>query len=165
MPQDTGLANGAYCGSLLQCDFGEAGQAKRVNIVDVAAGRKAQVRPVVLSSPKRLRNVGSHRAGVSLDELKALAPEITEDYVKIFVRADRPLPGLAEQVREIVPNAVDIVVERPTEEEKDGRPEMHRMSAQELFAAYHEAAYTRPPEPALLALFNRLYEEASGAPS
>jgi exonuclease SbcD len=164
MPQDTGLANGAYCGSLLQCDFGEAGQAKRVNIVDIAPGRRADVRPVTLSSLKRLRNVGSHKAGVTLDELKALAPQIDEDYVKVFVKVDRPLPGLAEQVREIVPNAVDIVVERATDEATSDRPEIHRLSAQELFTAYHQSAFTRPPDPALLALFNRLYEEATGAP-
>jgi exonuclease SbcD len=164
MPQDTGLANGSYSGSLLQCDFGEAGQAKRVNIVEVAPGRKANVRPIPLSSPKRLRNVGSSKAGVTLSELQILAPEISEDYVKVFVKVDRPLPGLAEQVREIVPNAVDIVVERTEDEAKESGPSLQRMPAEELFTAYHEAAYTKPPEPRLLALFNRLHEEATNAP-
>ena len=163
MPQDTGLANGAYSGSLLQCDFGEAGQTKRVNVVDIAPGRKAKVREVPLSSPKRLRNVGSHKEGVTLDELKTLAGEVTEDYVKVFVKVDRPLPGLAEQVREIVPNAVDIVVERTDEEAEDTGPAVQRMSAQELFTAYHQGTYGSEPAPALLALFNRLYEESSNA--
>ncbi len=163
MPQDTGLANGAYSGSLLQCDFGEAGQAKRVNVVDAAPGRKASVREVPLSSPKRLRNLGSHKEGVTLAELKKLAPDVTEDYVKVFLKVDRPLPGLAEQVREIVPNAVDIVVERTDEEADDAGPPVQRMSAQELFTAYHQGAYGSEPAPALLALFNRLHEEATGA--
>lgn len=162
MPQDTGLANGSYSGSLLQLDFGEAGQTKRVNVVDVAPGRKAKVREVPLTSPKRLRNVGSHKEGVTLDELKTLAPGITEDYVKVFLKVDRPLPGLAEQVREIVPNAVDIVVERTHDEAEDAGPPVQKMSAQELFTAYHQGAYGSEPAPALLALFNRLYEEASG---
>jgi len=163
MPQDTGLANGAYSGSLLQLDFGEAGQTKRVNVVEVAPGRKAKVREVPLTSPKRLRNVGSHKAGVTLDELKALAPEVTEDYVKVFVKVDRPLPGLAEQVREFIPKAVDIVVERTDEEAEETAPAVQQMSAQELFTEYHQGTYGSGPAPALMALFNRLYEEASGA--
>ncbi len=161
MPQDTGLANGSYSGSLLQLDFGEAGQTKRVNVVDIAPGRKAKVREVPLTTPKRLRNVGSHKEGVTLDELKTLAPEVTEDYVKVFVKVDRPLPGLAEQVREIVPNAVDIVVERTDEEAEDTGPAVQQMSAQELFTTYHQGTYGSEPAPVLLALFNRLYEEAS----
>ncbi len=162
MPQDTGLANGSYSGSLLQCDFGEAGQTKRVNVVDIAPGRKARVREVPLTSPKRLRNVGRHNEGVTLDELKALAADVTEDYVKVFVRVDRPLPGLAEQVREIVPNAVDIVVERTDEDAEEARAAVQKMSPQELFTAYHQGTYGSEPAPALLALFNRLHEEISG---
>ncbi len=162
MPQGTGLANGSYSGSLLQCDFGEAGQTKRVNVVDIAPGRKARVREVPLTSPKRLRNVGRHNEGVTLDELKALAADVTEDYVKVFVRVDRPLPGLAEQVREIVPNAVDIVVERTDEDAEEARAAVQKMSPQELFTAYHQGTYGSEPAPALLALFNRLHEEISG---
>ena len=162
MPQGTGLANGSYSGSLLQCDFGEAGQTKRVNVVDIAPGRKARVREVPLTSPKRLRNVGRHSEGVTLDELKALAADVTEDYVKVFVRVDRPLPGLAEQVREIVPNAVDIVVERTDEDAEEARAAVQKMSPQELFTAYHQGTYGSEPAPALLALFNRLHEEING---
>jgi len=123
----------------------------------------AKVREVPLTSPKRLRNVGSHKAGVTLDELKALAPEVTEDYVKVFVKVDRPLPGLAEQVRELIPKAVDIVVERTDEEAEETAPAVQQMSAQELFTEYHQGTYGSGPAPALMALFNRLYEEASGA--
>ena len=79
----------------MECELGGDGQTKRGHNVEMAPGRKAKVREVPLTTPKRLRNVGSHKEGVTLDELKKLAPDVTEDYVKVFVKVDRPLPGLA----------------------------------------------------------------------
>ncbi len=160
------LTNAQYSGSLLQCDFGEAGQKKRVNIVEASARKRAKVEAVELSAIRQLRNIGSHRSGVTLDELGRAAEGVSPlDYVKVWVKVDRPLPGLAEQVRDILPNAVDVVVERTAD---DARAEPERtagMSPADLFAAYHRAAHNdAAPAPELMALFNRLYEEASGAP-
>ncbi|HUF54400.1 MAG TPA: exonuclease SbcCD subunit D [Dehalococcoidia bacterium] len=157
------LANGFYSGSLLRCDFGEANHRKGVRIIDVTATTRAKDNFIKLSSPKRLRNVGSHKEGATLDELKTIAGGISEDYVKVFIKVDRPLPGLAEEVREIVPNAVDIVVQRTDIDAQDEGPQIQRMSAQELFAAYHEGTYGSAPAAPLLALFSQLYEEASVA--
>ena len=54
-----------YAGSLLELDFGEAGEHKRVVIVDVEPGRPAKVRSVPLSAGRRLvrrdRNVARSR--------------------------------------------------------------------------------------------------------
>jgi exonuclease SbcD len=164
MPQEAVLANSYYSGSLLQCDFGEAGQAKRVNIIDVAPGRKAKVSHVPLKSIRQLRNIGSAKQGVSLDEIAALKDEMADAYLKVWVKVDRPLPGLAAQVREMLPNAVDVVVERPAEDQPDA-PRLEGMSPGELFAAYYRMRHNdaAPPEE-LIALFNRLHEEAIGAP-
>jgi len=164
MPQQEILANAYYCGSLLQLDFGEAGQKKGVYIADVRPRRTAGVRFVELTSPRQLRNLGSHKAGLSLEELKALAPDAGDDYVKVFVKVDRPLPGLAEQVREILPNAVDIVVERPEQEAADEGPRLEGMTPAELFSTYYRAAFEGEPREEMLTLFNRLYEEVAGAP-
>lgn len=165
MPQEAVLANAYYSGSLLQCDFGEAGQAKRVNIIDVAPGRKANVTHVPLKSIRQLRNIGSAKQGVTLDEIAALKNEMADAYLKVWVKVDRPLPGLAQQVREMLPNAVDIVVERPAEDRPDA-PRLEGMSPGELFAAYYRVRHgdSAPPEQ-LSALFNRLHEEATGAPN
>lgn len=164
MPQEFALANAYYCGSLLQCDFGEAGQTKAVNIVEVAPGRKAKVTPVPLTAPKRLYNIGSHKGGVTLDELREMAPPVADGYAKVFVKVDRPLPGLAEQVREIVPDAVDIVVERMDLTPEEAGPVLEGMSPEAMFTAYHEGTFGSAPRPELLALFNQLYEETAGAP-
>ncbi len=163
MPQDVGLSNARYCGSLLQCDFGEAGQRKGVNIIDVAPGRKAKVTFAPLASIRHLRNIGTHKAGVTLDEIAALAGEVDDAYLKVFVKIDRPLPGLAEQVRELLPNAVDIVVERADEKPDDDGRELQHLSAPELFSTYYHDTHNSEPRTELLALFNRLDEEVTSA--
>lgn len=161
MPQEFALANAYYCGSLLQCDFGEAGQAKRVNIVDVKPGDKAKVEPVALTSIRQLRNVGSHTEGLTLDQVKAQADGVGDAYLKVFLKADAPVPGLAERVRELLPNAVDIVVQRHEAEGDHAHEHLGRMSPAELFTAYYRDAHGAEPRAELMAYFNRLHEEVT----
>jgi exonuclease SbcD len=163
-PQDVGLSNAQYCGSLLKCDFGEAIHKKGVNIVDVAPGRKAKVTFAPLTSIRGLRNIGTARAGKTLDEIRALAGDVGDAYLKVFVKVDQPLPGLAEQVRELLPNAVDIVVERTDEKPQDDGRELQHLSAAELFTTYYRQIYAEAePRAELMALFNRLHEEVTSA--
>lgn len=165
MPQEAVLANAYYSGSLLQCDFGEAGQAKRVNIIEARPGRKAQVSHAELKSIRQLRNIGSAKEGVTLDEVRAMAGEMGDAYLKVWVKVDRPFPGLAEQVRELLPNAVDIVVQRQAAAEGAGEPAgLERMSHPELFTEYYRRQHNESePAPELMTLFNSLLEEATGA--
>jgi exonuclease SbcD len=154
------LTNAQYSGSLLQCDFGEAGQKKRVNVIDAVPGRKTKVESVELKSIRQLVNVGSRNAGVTLDELRSMKLPDPDTYAKVFVKVDRPLPGLNEQVRELVPNAVDVVVQQ-TLDDTGPEPIPQGLSPAEHFTAYYRSQYQNDPEPALIGLFNRLYEEAT----
>jgi exonuclease SbcD len=163
MPQDFPLANAYYCGSLLQCDFGEAGQKKRVNIVDVKPGSKAKVEHVPLTSIKQLRNVGTHEEGVTLAEIKAIAADIGEDYLKVFLKLDAPVPGLAEQVHDLLPNAVDIIIQRKESEEAEHDVDLSRESPTELFGTYYRAAHGSDPPKELMTLFSTLHEEVTAA--
>jgi exonuclease SbcD len=164
-PKAFALANAYYSGSLLQCDFGEAGQQKRVNVVDVSPGAKPKVQPIALSSIRQLRNLGSADRPLSLDALRTEAGDVSpSDYLKVFVQVDRPVPGLAQEVRDILPNAVDIVVDHT--EREDGRQgiDLGRYTPSDLFAAYYRDLHSdaEPPDD-LMSLFNRLYEEVTGA--
>ncbi len=160
MPQDDALLRACYSGSLLQLDFGEAGQQKRVNIVEAHPGRPASVRAVPLTSIRNLRNLGSAKEGLTLEQLKGLADEVGDDYLKVWLKVDRPLPGLAAQVRDILPNAVDIVVER-SEREVERHTDLQRLTPAQMFAAYYHGLHQNdPPEP-LMALFGRLHQEAT----
>jgi exonuclease SbcD len=161
--QDVGLSNAHYCGSLLKCDFGEAIHKKSVNIVDVAPGRNAKVTSVPLTSIRELRNIGTAKKGVALDEIAALASDVGDAYLKVFVQVDRPLHGLAEPVGELLPNPVHNEVERTDAKPEDDGRELERLTAPELFATYYRDHHQSEPRQELMALFNRLHEEVTSA--
>jgi DNA repair exonuclease SbcCD nuclease subunit len=147
-PQAFELANAHYSGSLLQCDFGESGQQKRVNIVDVRPGGKAKVEAVPLTSIRQLRNLGSHKEGLTLDQIRDAAADVGDAYVKVFVKADRPVPGLAQEVRDLLPNAVDIVVEEAPREGEEPEAGIGHQTPVELFAAYYGDLHSGAEPPA-----------------
>lgn len=86
-----------YCGSPLQMDFGEKGQRKQVNIVEVAAGTPGKVTEVELSSGIPLiRLEGSVEAVVA-------AAEAIDGPSWIQAMIDEPQrAGLADEVRDQV---------------------------------------------------------------
>lgn len=124
-----------YCGSPLQLDFGEQADAKSVTLVDASPGVPAKVREVALRSGRRLRTLSG-----TLDELAELAGTTGDDWLRIRVRAQAE-PGLADQVREWFPAAVDVQLVRDVDPDADpgGAPrDAGRLggSPVELFQAY-----------------------------
>ena len=86
-------ANAHYCGSLLQCDFGEAGQEKRVNIVDVTPGRKAKVEHVPLQLDQAAHEHRLPQGGRHPRRDRRRSDRIAGDaYVKVFLKVDAPGP-------------------------------------------------------------------------
>jgi exonuclease SbcD len=143
-----------YAGSLLQLDFGEREQSKSVLLVDVHPSLPAHVQPVPLSAGKELRDVSG-----SLAELQSLADDAGDAFLRVFVRADGAVANLAEQVRAILPNAVDVRCIRPGEPAQEKQRELLAMGPDELFATFHQQARGHQAPEAVLALFRRLYEE------
>jgi DNA repair protein SbcD/Mre11 len=119
-----------YCGSPLQLDFGETANDPVVNVVDVAPGRPAAVRPVALTAGRRLRTLRGTLAQV-LD-----APP-TDAYLRVVL--DEPArAGLADEVRERVPGVVEVVLAPRDGGTADRRsdPDRLRRSPHDLFAEY-----------------------------
>jgi exonuclease SbcD len=119
-----------YCGSPLQLDFGETANDPVVNVVDVAPGRPAAVRPVALTAGRRLRTLQGTLAQV-LD-----APP-TDAYLRVVL--DEPArAGLADEVRERVPGVVEVVLAPRDGATADRRsdPDRLRRSPHDLFAEY-----------------------------
>jgi exonuclease SbcD len=143
-----------YSGSPMALDFGEAGQRKVVVVVDAAPGTPARVAEVPLSSGRPLVV-----AKGTLAELRTL--EVADDaFVRVHV-CERLRVGLADEVRALFPNVVDVVLETP-----DGRGQGERAaesrterSAHALFTAYLNE--NDVDDPALVALFDELYDEAT----
>ncbi len=146
----------AYSGSLIELDFGERQQEKRVILVEANPGAPPRLESIPLRSGRALRDVEG-----TFDEVLALASEIGDAYLRVRIKTDGPQPSLADRVREALPLAVDVrlALTRPTS--TDSAPAATpSLSPVELFERFHARRYDAPPTPDVLALFRRLHEEA-----
>ena len=99
----------------------------------------------------------------TLSELESLAGSVGSDYLRVAVVTEGPVPGLAEQVRELLPNAVEVTLDYPrVAAGKDGHGSSTALPPGELFARFYERKNGSPPAPELARLFHDLYEEAHG---
>src|SRR5439155_25267281 len=101
-----------YSGSPLQLDFGEVDQAKRVVLVEARAGRAVEVHNIPLTSGRKLLDVQG-----TLDELQARAESLRGAYLRVTLNVPAPAPGLANRVKEILPDALEVRLEYPPLEE------------------------------------------------
>ncbi len=146
-----------YAGSLLQLDFGEAGEDKRVVIVDVEPGRPAAVRSVPLAAGRRLV-----QAAGRWDELAARA-DLADSFLDLTVHTDGPDPGLGDRAQQAFPHLVKVRAEYPRA--ADERPARAGRPWAELYGEYHAAAHGGPPAEELAAAFRSVLEEVEAAPA
>ncbi|MEX2372937.1 MAG: exonuclease SbcCD subunit D C-terminal domain-containing protein, partial [Dehalococcoidia bacterium] len=146
----------AYSGSLLQLDFGEREQKKVVRVVDLAPGRPAKHRPVELASGRRLAEVRG-----TLEQVVAQGERLGDAFIRAVVRLDAPQPGLAQRVRDALPNCVDVRVETTGPVEEREAAGLATLTPQDLFVRYYEQQHGAAPKPELLALFREVLEEAT----
>lgn len=92
-----------YAGSLIQVDFGEVGEEKGFNLIEVETGRPAKVQFQPLTCHKPLKRVECHID--HLDEYLESHRDY-EGYLKFAIAADTPPIGLADRVRKVCPQAV-----------------------------------------------------------
>ena len=141
-----------YCGSLLQLDFGEAGQEKSVCIVDVTTGMKpAQVRCVPLTSGRTLMKVIG-----TLDEIVARAGDFGDAILDVSVTTEGPSPGLADEVRALLPNA--LYVRAAWEREAVAASTREGKALPELYSDYYQERHAAPPSPELVHAFEDLLD-------
>ncbi len=158
-PQDVPAPSPArYAGSLLQLDFGERGQEKSVVIVEAHPGRPAHIETVPLSAGRRLRDLEG-----TLAELQTQAAEVGDDYLRVRVLLDGPVPGLRRQVRELLPNALEVIPVYPERERTESAERLRSLSPEQLLADYHQTTYGSPLPAPVLDLFRRLQEEVDHA--
>lgn len=145
-----------YPGSPLQLDFGETANTSAVLLIDAEPGTPAAVRAEPLAAGRRLRTLQG-----TLGQLEALAGTTGSDHLRVLVESEARA-GLAEQVREWFPDAVEVVtrsaeVDRPIDAERLGR------SPADLFAEY--LADRGAADERVTALFAELLDEAATADS
>ena len=149
-----------YCGAPIQVDFSEEQNDPCVLLVEVEAGVPARVKEEKLRSPRSLRTLSGTR-----DELMEQRDSMGDGYLRIEIE-EKPAPGLADEIREAFPNAVDVRVVHQAEESEDReRIDLSRTnrSPGELFGRYLKENGIEDQE--LTDLFNILVEEEYAAPA
>jgi exonuclease SbcD len=144
-----------YAGSLLELDFGEAGEEKRVVIVDVEPGLPAKTRSVPLHGGRRLL-----RPSGPWDELLAV-DGIYESYLDLVVETAGPDPGLADRARAEFDFLVRVRAEYPRAEPAAAARADRTLT--ELYADFYQEREGAVAPPALVAAYDEVLEEVSGA--
>jgi len=144
----------------LQLDFGEAQQTKSVTIVDAEPGRPASTREVPLSAGRPLLDVRG-----TLDQVLARADDVHDAYLRVFVSVDAPVPGIADRVREVLPNALDVHLEyeRVQEQAHQGPPLSALAPREQFISSYTAYNGVAPSEPILEAFDEVATSELEGS--
>src|SRR5688572_15089780 len=153
-PQEIGAPSRTlYAGSILQLDFGERDQKKRVVMIDAHPGKPASIESFPLSSGRQLTEVSG-----TLNELEARAEIFGEDWLRVTLKVDKPSPGIADRVREILPNTLEVRLDYPR---NDVRPaKIESTDPVELFTQFYARQHGTDVPEEITKLFRALYEEA-----
>ncbi|MUG92973.1 exonuclease subunit SbcD [Scytonema sp. UIC 10036] len=151
-----------YAGSLIQIDFGEAGEDKGFYLVDVEPGRPAKPEFIPLPCQKPLKIVKCHENDLE-DTLEAHRTH--PGFLKLVVELTAPKTGLAEMVRKVCPQT--LIVEPhylKTEQEisTEYREDNH-FDAVEEYRRYYLHRHETTVPPSVLEAFEKLYQEMSDA--
>ena len=147
----------AYAGSLLALDFGEAGEDKRVVVVDVEPGRLATLRSIPIHAGRPLEHVRG-----TWDEIAARADDLADRYLDLTVAVGGPDPELGRRAAALFPYLVRVRAERPAQLRRERSPES-RPPDDELYAAFVQATTGEDAPPGLVQLFRDTMEEVADA--
>ena len=142
-----------FSGSLLQLDFGEAGIDKSVCIVELEPGMKpARIESAAVTTGRTLQKISG-----TIDELRAMAADLGDSFLHVTVKTLGPEPGLADEVRSFLPNALQIHADYPRTEvelsEREGR------SLTEIYGDYWMAKKGVDTPPEVAKAFAELMDE------
>lgn len=142
-----------YAGSILQLDFGERDQKKRVVMIDARPGKPATVESITLSTGRQLTEVSG-----TLEEIQARAEDFGNDWLRVTLKVERPTPGIADRVREILPNTLEVRLDYPRLEGQ--QQPVASTDPVELFTQFYSKQRSAGPPDEISRLFGTLYEEA-----
>ncbi len=143
-----------YAGSLLALDFGEAGEHKRVVIVDAEPGRLAVAETVPITGGRRLVRVND-----IWDSIEARADELADSFLDLTVKTSGTDMSLSERAHQAFPYLVNVRAQRPAGAQRDRLAKGHR-SWEELYAEFYRREHEEDAPEDLLALFRDVLEEA-----
>jgi DNA repair protein SbcD/Mre11 len=146
-----------YSGSPLQLDFGEEKDRKGVLIFDAKAG--AAVRTPRFIELRSGRWMLTARGTLQQLALQADNNDFGDAYLRVFV-SEPARSGLAEEVRALLPNAVEVKIEAP-DGDRAALATREGLKPHEVMAAYFEHANVK--DDGVLRLFDELLEEENAS--
>jgi DNA repair protein SbcD/Mre11 len=146
-----------YAGSLLQMDFGEAGEEKSFVVISVSPGRPARVEHVPYEGGLPLVDLRA-----CLAELEEMADQLRTGWLRVTVPLTERDPDLNRKVRDLLPNALVVRAELPEIEERPERRLEADVPPVAHYAAYHLREHDQPASVPVLDGFEDLYDQASG---
>lgn len=145
-----------YAGSLLQMDFGEAGEEKTFIVVTASPGQPATVEHVPYEGGLPLVDLRA-----SLAELEETADNYREGWLRVTVPLTERDPDLNRKVRELLPNALVVRAELPEPEEQPEVRLEKGVSPVGHYGTYHRRVYQQEADLDVLETFQDLYDLAS----
>jgi exonuclease SbcD len=145
-----------YAGSLLQMDFGEAGEEKTFVVVDATAGGMATVEHIPYEGGLPLVDIRA-----TLEELEETADQDRKGWLRVTVPLTEKDPDLNRKVRELLPNALVVRAELPDLEEVPDIRLEKGLSPVGHYRAYHLRMHQQEADWAVLEAFQNLYDQSS----
>ena len=147
-----GAPAGEYAGSLLQCDFGEAGEEKRVVVVEAHPNRPAVAESIPLASGRPLVRVSG-----TWDQLDT-RDDLDDVWLDLTVETTGPpLAATVDAWQQRFPLAVKLAADYPVEEVEEGRVVSGR-PLPELYEDYLRSVRGTPPDGAV-EVFSEIQDE------
>ena len=145
-----------YAGSLLQMDFGEAGEEKSFVVVTASPGQRATVEHVPYEGGLPLFDLR-----LSLAELEKAADGYRKGWLRVTVPLAEKDPDLNRKVRDLLPNALVVRAELPEVEVPPEARLETGLSPVGHYAAYHLRAHQHEADLFVLETFRNLHDQAS----
>jgi DNA repair protein SbcD/Mre11 len=149
-----------YAGSLLQMDFGEAGEEKTFTVITASPGKRARLADIEHVPYEGALPVVDLRA--SLAELEETADRHRTGWLRVTVPLTEKDPDLNRKVRELLPNALVVRAELPEAEERPDIRLETGVPPVRHYAAYHIREHQQAADVAVLDTFQDLYDQTSG---
>ncbi|MCT2583787.1 exonuclease SbcCD subunit D [Actinophytocola gossypii] len=146
----------AYSGSPIALDFGEEANEPVALVVHATPDSRAKIRPVPLTGGRPLATLRG-----TLDEVVAAGEEAGDAFLRV-VLTQKAAAGLADQVREKLPNTLDVQIDEKFRARTESTVTRSRIgrSPTDLFADF--LSEREIDDPRLGEMFAELLEESTG---
>jgi DNA repair protein SbcD/Mre11 len=150
-----------YSGSLIQIDFGEAGEEKGFNLITVEPGRPVKVEFMPIPCEKPLKVIYANENNLD-DELEKNREHT--GFLKVIINLETQQMGLGDRVRKICPQTVIIEPKYQLKKITETHTfDAHNFNPVDEFNRYYQDRLNKLPQPYIVKAFQDLYQELNYA--